>query len=370
MANAFNAKGMAEDVKRNAAKAGDGTKAKTENVTKLERVDPSGYYSADKDAGSVLGTDLEAALWNQYNNAGKGGSGGSKNAFGDLGNVQVQPRSKEFMDFQGQTTEYMSDLMKGAADQAEGMFGQGAYNQITGDNDIMVNRQIQDLEKQYAAKGMDATHPAFVKAKNEIIASSRMLNMRTLTTLKEKAGQYGVQVGELAKNFYDVFGSKEQAQQELQLAADQFNEKMKFDISKARMDYASSASARAFSQQMAALAAIAANRKFEADIGFQASVKELEARSADKITRMNWEMENRKIDAAMATAKAQQKNSIISSLLGLAGGVAGFLIGGPPGAAAGIGLGKAAAGAASSFSLSPYQGNTGFGDYTPKFDVE
>lgn len=339
----------------------------SKNVTELRRVDPNNYYSADKDAGSVLGKDLEDALWGQYNKAGSGGGGGGAGAFGDLGNVQVQPRSKEFMDFQGQTTSYMSDLMKGASDQAEGMFGKSVYNQMSGENDILAQKQLAALEQEYAAKGLDSTHPGFVKAKNEIVASSRMLNMRTMTTLQQKAGEYGIQVGELAKNFYDVFATKEEAEQGLQLAADQFNEKMKFDIGKARMDFASAASSRAFSQQMAALAAITANRKFEAEIGFQASVKELEARSADKVSRMNWEMENRKINAAMATAKAKQKSSLISGLLGFIGGGVGMLLGGLPGAAigskAGSLFGGAAGGSSSGFSLNQ---NTAPLDYTWK----
>lgn len=287
-----------------------------QNVTKLARVNPEQYYSADKDAGSVLGTDLESSYWNMFNQASqpRGGGGGKRE---DL-TLSLADRSKEFMDLQGQTTQYMSNLMRGAEDTAEGMFGQGAYNQMSGDNDQVVQADIAALQEQF---GGNVNHPAFIKAKNEMLMTAKMFNARAYTDLKQKAGQYGLQVAEMAKNYYDVYSTKEENQQKLKLATDQFNVETKLKQQQMRQSAASAASSQAFGQQLAALAAISANRKFEAGIGLEAATTELEARSADKVSMMNLQLENKKLDVAQATAKKQQSSSIWSSIISGIGGM-------------------------------------------------
>jgi hypothetical protein len=321
-----------QQTKKNDAAAG--TKKET-NVTKLERVDSNNYYNAERDAGSVLGKDLEGAYWGMFNGAGGSGGGGGGGDFSGE-DVSLAGRSQGFMDYQDQTTKYMSNQMKEAGDMANSMFGQGALNQMTADNDITVQADIKRLEEQF---GGNVNHPAFIKAKNELISASKMYNARAFTDLRQKAGQYGIAVGEMAKNYYDVFSSREEEQQKLKLATDQFNAEMKLRRQEAAASAANAASSRDISTQLAALSAISANRKFEAEIGLQASTTELEARSADKVSMMNYNMEKYAIDTAAKTAKAQQKSNIFSSILGTLGSIGGFLLGGPVGAAAGGAIG-------------------------------
>jgi hypothetical protein len=304
----------------------------TENpLTNLTKVDPNSYYSADKDKGTILGSDLEKSLWSIYNGAGGGGGNGG----GKAEEIGLAGRSPEFMGFQDETTQYMSGLMKGASDTAEGMFGQGTYNQMSADNDLIVQGEVQKLQAQY---GGNVNHPAFIKEKNDLLNASRMFNGRVMTDLLQKKAQYGLGVGDLVRNYYDSYSTKEENQQKLTLAVDQFNAEMR-DKQRAR---AAGAANAAVGQQLAALSAIAANRKFEAGMGFDAASTELQARNADYITKLNIDLENRKLDVAERTAKAQQKNNIISGILGTIGGIAGALIGGPAGAAIGSSAGSAA----------------------------
>ena len=279
------------------------------NVTKLERVDPNQYYNANKDAGSVLGTDLEAMYKGMFDKAGQptGGGGGGG---GDL-SLSLADRSKEFGAFEDQTTKFTSDLMTGAGDTAEGMFGQGVYNQMSGDNDQIVQADIAALQEQF---GGNVNHPAFIKAKNDMLMTAKMFNARAYTDLKQKAGQYGLQVAEMAKNYYDVYSTKEENQQKLKLATDQFNVEIKMKQKQMANAAANSAANRAFGQQLAALAAISANRKFEAGMGLEAATTELQARSADKVSMLNIQLEQKKLDVAQATAKKQQSSSIFGSI--------------------------------------------------------
>jgi len=285
-------------------------------LTNLSRVDPNNYYNANRDAGSVLGNDMEKALWGIANGSpGSGGGGG-----GAAPQIGVSDRSPEFMQFQDDTTQYMSNLMKGAGDQAEGMFGQGVLNQMTSDNNQIVQTQLQKLQEQF--KG-NVNHPAFIQAKNDLMSTSRMFNQRAFTDLLQKAGQYGIEVGKMATSYYDTYSTKEEDQQKLKLAADQFNAEM---VMKKRQMAASAANARA-GQQLAALAAISANRKFEANIGLQASTTELEARVADHVTNLNIQLENKKLSVAQEIAAKQRKSDLINGLLGFAGKVLGGLAG-------------------------------------------
>jgi len=268
---------------------------------------PDGY-------GSMLGKDIEAAYWDAFNKGGGGGGGKPQ----DL-SVSLAGRSPDFMGFQDQTTQYMKNLMGNAGDMAEGMFGQGAYNQMTGDNDVTVQRELQKLEEQF---GGDVNHPAYQKAKNDLVSASRMYNARALTDLTQKAGQYGIAVGEMVKNYYDVYSSREEEQQKLQLAVDEFNVETKLK----QKQMAISARNAAAGQKMAALASIAANRKWEMEFGLKAATTELQARSADKISQMNFNMEMYQIDVAESTAKKQRNNNILTSLINLGGNIIGGLI--------------------------------------------
>jgi hypothetical protein len=144
----------------------------------------------------------------------------------------------------------------------------------------------------------------------------------------------------MAKNYYDVFSTREEEQQKLKLATDQFNAEMKLRRQEAAASAANAAASRDISTQLAALSAISANRKFEAEIGLQASTTELEARSADKVSMMNYNMEMYAIETSKATAKAQQKSNIWSSIFGGIGTILGGPIGGLVGGLIGGKTGK------------------------------
>lgn len=302
-----------------------------QNVTKLAPVDPNQVY---KGPGSILGTDLENAYWKMYGGGGGGGGGGGTPE--DL-SLSLAGRSKEFGDYQGQTTGYMSNLMKGATDTASGMFGQGVLNQMTGDNDLVVKGEIDKLREQF---GGNENHPAFIKAKNEALSTARMFNARAYTDLAQKAGQYGLAVADMAKNYYDVYSTREEDQQKLKLATEQFNIETKLKQQQMAQSASQFGASMAMESQLAALAAISANRKFEIGMATEWATTELEARSADKVSMMNLSLERQKLDVAQATAKKQQSSSIWSSIFGAVGTIGGFLLGGPVGAAAGGALGS------------------------------
>ena len=297
-------------------------KAKEEgNVTKLSAVDPSQVY---KGAGSILGKDLENAYWSMYNgaNGGGGGGGGGGKKPEDL-SLSLADRSPDFMNYQDKTTKYVSGLMDNATDTANGMFGQGTLNQMTGDNDMVVQGEIQKLEDQF---GGNTDHPAFIKAKGELLATSRMYNARAFTDLKQKAATYGVQVGEMAKNYYDVYSTREEEQQKLKLATDQFNVETK--LKQRQMAEAASNFKASMQQgaQLAALAAIGANRKFEIGTATEWATTELQAKLANKVSQMNLDLEMKKLDVAKSTAAAQKSSSFWSSVLGVIGTAAMVLI--------------------------------------------
>lgn len=362
--------------------AGDSIKKKIinpeDNVTKLAPVDPNQVYNANKDAGSILGADLEDAYLKMYGSGGWGGGGGQspenlsislapRTGGGGGGgggqenlSLSLADRSKDFMDYQGQTTGYMSNLMKGATNTANGMFGQGAYNQMTGDNDQVVQGDIQALQEQF---GGDVNHPAFIKAKNALLNTARMYNARAFTDLRQKAGEYGLAVADMAKNYYDVYSTREEDQQKLKLATDQFNVETKLkqqQMAQARSQFGASMAAdqqklqlavsefnvetklkqaqmaqegsqfnakMAMESQLSSLAAITANRKYEAGQATEWATTELEARSANKITQMNLELENKKLNVAQTTAAQQKTSGIASGLFGVLGAaVAGLAI--------------------------------------------
>jgi hypothetical protein len=287
----------------NAIKSITGDRGAEGNVTKLAAVDPSSY--TDKGTMDESGK-INDAYWNIFNggmNAGGGGGGGK----GDL-SISLADRSKEFGDFQNQTTQFTSDLMKNAGDQANSMFGQGAYNQMTGDNDQVVQSDIAALQEQF---GGNVNHPAFIQAKNDMLMTAKMYNARAYTDLKQKAGQYGLQVAEVAKNYYDVYSTREEDQQKLKLATDQYNTDMKF-----KQRQAGAAAGRAAQGvQLAALAALNANNQKAIDRSMDASQVELQARSADKVSLLNLQMEREKIASDQAIAKKKNSNNIFSSIL-------------------------------------------------------
>jgi hypothetical protein len=283
-----------------------------QNVTKLEAVDPANYVPPK---GSIVGNDVESAYWGLFNKAGAPREGDNLPKE-DL-SLSLSDRSNQFGAFQDQTTKFTSDLMTNAGNTANDMFGQGVYNQMTGDNDQVVQADIQALQEQF---GGNVNHPAFIKAKNDMLQTAKMFNARAYTDLKQKAGQYGLQVADMARNYYDSYSTREEEQQKLRLATDQYNAEMKLKQSRAAGAAGRGAASEAFGQQMAALAAISANRKFEASMGLEASTTELQARSADKVSMLNLQLENKKLDVAMATAKKQQSSSIIGSVFkGLVG---------------------------------------------------
>ena len=305
------------------------------NVTKLAAVDPSSYI--DKGTMDESGK-INDAYWNIFNGGmNAGGGGGGKQ---DL-SISLADRSKEFGDFQNQTTQFTSDLMKNAGDTANGMFGQGVYNQMTGDNDQVVQADIAALQEQF---GGNVNHPAFIEAKNDMLMTAKMFNARAYTDLKQKAGQYGLQVAEVARNYYDAYSTKEEDQQKLKLAVDQYNTDMKFKQGQAR----AAAGRAAQGVQLAALAALNANNQHAIDRSQDASNIELQARSADKITLLNVQMERERIASDKAIAEKREKNSFMKSLLGFGvsaiGAGLGFMVGGPVGAGVGAGLGNKLAG--------------------------
>jgi hypothetical protein len=276
-------------------------------VTTLKGVDPN-VYAPGAQADNTWAMDQYKSLYGAAGAPTVGGGGGKDT----VGSLSLADRSGAFNNLQDQTTKYASNLMTGASDTANGMFGQGTYNQMTGDNDQVVQADVAALQEQF---GGNVNHPAFIKAKNEMLQTAKMFNARAYTDLKQKAGQYGLQVGELVNNYVDAYATREDNQRKLKLATDQYNIELKMKKQQMGQSAANSAANRAFSQKMACLAAIAANSNAGLDRGLQASNIELEARVADKVTELNIQLENRKLDVAQATAKKQQKTSIFSSIL-------------------------------------------------------